>query len=124
MRWKAVGFLLALAGMCWMMAGCAYTLGHYVPNSQFAYPNSNVKTLGPVSAKVSKTVWFGNPEFTVEDIKRVYNEALAQQQGANILINYKEDTTVITYGPIPATTVEYYIEGEAAKMDVGKQTLK
>ena len=82
-----------VVGVCSMlvMTGCSVTTGHYVPNSQFAYPNSNIKPLGTVQAKITKT---GNPpNITFEEIRKVYEDALSQAQGANILINVKEDTT-------------------------------
>lgn len=115
----------AVVGVCsiLVMAGCSHTFGSYVPNAQFAYPNSNIKPLGTVQAKVTKT---GSPPvLTLEDVKKAYNDALSQAEGANILINYKEDTTW-TSVPLPLfpSTVEYRIEGTAARMEVGTKALK
>lgn len=104
-------------------AGCStMTLGNYVPNSQFSYPNSNVKPLGPTSATISKTKFFLAPELTPDDIRAVYNEALGKVDGANILVNFKQDTTYTSICLF--NTIEYRLEGEAAKMDVGQQSLK
>ena len=51
--------------------------------------------------------------FTVEEIRKCYNDALAQAPGANILINYREDTT---YTSLPVSyKVKYVVEGEAAQ---------
>ena len=98
--------------------GCSTTFGHFVPNSQFAYPNSNIKSLGPVRAEVT---CFGRA-FTVEEIRKCYNDALAQAPGANILINYREDTT---YTSLPVSyKVKYVVEGEAAQQTIGQQHLK
>jgi hypothetical protein len=100
-------------------------MGRVVTNSQFAYPNSNVKALGPVRAEVTKSGWFSPPPLEMKDVKAAYNRALSQVEGANLLINYKEDTTV-TYYPIAYFwyfTVKYEIEGQAARMTVGKQEL-
>jgi hypothetical protein len=104
--------------------GCTSQYGHFVPNSQFAYANSNVRTLGPVKAEITKSAWFSAPELTIDDIRGVYNKALTQAEGANIMINYKEDTYYTIMPLIPFSSVTYRIEGEAAKMEVGKQELR
>lgn len=98
--------------------GCSTTFGHFVPNSQFAYPNSNIKSLGPVKAEVEHY----SKSLTLEDIKKCYNDALAKAPGANILINYREDTT---YTSLPiGYKVKYVLEGEAAQQTIGQQHLK
>lgn len=112
--------LVALAALL-CVAGCSMKMGHLVTNSQFAYPNSNIKTLGQVRAEVSRGKWFTPPMLTIEDIRGAYQEALRREEGANILINFKEDTT---YTMFPFySMVKYEIEGEAARMDVGQQEL-
>ncbi len=118
-----MGCLLCLVLGALVAAGCSSTYGRFVPHSEFAYPNSNVAALGPVSAEVSKTVWFGSPELGIEDVKGCYQEALGKAEGANILINYHEDTTFVTYPPFPVSTLIYRLSGEAARMTVGRQYL-
>lgn len=104
--------------------GCTYQFGHFNPNTQFAYPNSNIETLGPVRAEVKKTKWIATPELTLTDIKACYHEALSQASGANILINYSEDTYYTTIPIIDINTVKYVLEGEAARMTIGQQELR
>ena len=109
--------LLALA-----MTGCTTHLGSVVPNSAFIYPNSNITSLGPVKAEKSKTWFFIMPIFHFEDIKAVYNNALNQVPGANVVIDYKEDTAVTSI--LFFNTITYSVEGTAAKMDIGNKNLK
>ena len=125
MKTKNVTFvcLVALSG-CLMLSGCTMQYGHQVPNSQFAYANSNVTALGPVKAEITKSRWFAGPQLTIDDIKGVYNEALGQAEGANILINYKEDTFFTMIPVVPLSFVTYRLEGEAARMEVGRQELR
>jgi hypothetical protein len=121
---RVVGSLPLLAPCLLLIAsGCSVTNGHLVPNSQFAYPNSNVKTLGPVDAEVKKTSWLVQPRLKLEDIRSCYNTALSKAPGANILVNYKEDTTYTQY-PFAIFSVRYQLRGEAAEMTVGKQELR
>ncbi len=103
--------------------GCTYQVGHFNPNTQFAYPNSNIKTLGPVKAEVKKIWWLLSPTLELEDIKSCYNEALSQASGANLLINYSEDTYYTQIPIIGINIIKYVIEGEAAHMTIGQQEL-
>ncbi len=106
-----------------MLVGCSYTLGHLVPASQFAYPNSNIKPLGPASAEIQKSGWLIQPRLKMADIKKCYNDAISKVSGANILINYKEDTTFTSY-PFDIYTIKYSLRGEAAQMTIGQQEIK
>jgi hypothetical protein len=120
---KKIVLVLSLLGFV-MFSGCTFQYGHMQPNSQFAYANSNVKALGPVHAETKKSGWFAPPSLNVDDIKGVYNKALSQVEGANILINFKEDTYFTSYSPLPLYQIKYVLDGEAAKMTVGTQELK
>jgi hypothetical protein len=115
---------LVLASAIVLATGCTYRAGHFNPNTQFAYPNSNIKTLGPVKAEVKKTTWIVRPELKLDDIKGCYNEALAQASGANILVNYSEDTYFTAVPFLSIFTVRYVIQGEAAAMTIGQQELR
>lgn len=119
---KTVLGLLFLA--CVILSGCTYRYGRLQPNSQFPYANSNVTPLGHVHAEVKTSSWFVYPKLGVDDIKGTYNDALRQQAGANILINFKEDTYTTSFAIIPYYQIRYVIDGEAARMDVGRQELK
>jgi hypothetical protein len=74
--------------------------------------------LGPTQGSVVKVIKEDDPGITIEDMKNAYNEALGKVQGANILINYKEDTK-LTLRMFDKSMIEYRIEGEAARMDIG-----
>jgi hypothetical protein len=103
--------------------GCITKYGEYHPNTHFIEPNSNVTSLGPVKASKSETRFFLAPDFSSEDVKETYRKALSGASGANAVINIKEDTTV-TFIPFVLTTVDYTLEGDAVKVEVGKQELK
>ena len=120
--------IVALVSLCSIAAfggfGCSVTSGGLGIKSQFVYPNSNVTALGPAKAEWSKTGFFMAPNMTINDIRGTYNKALSQVSGANVLVNYKEDTTVTLFPLFPIYTIRYVIEGEAAHMEVGKKVLK
>lgn len=109
-----------------MLVGCSTTYGHLVPASQFAYPNSNITPLGPTRAEVKKTTWMVPPNLKLADVKKCYNDALSKVEGANILINYKEDTKFTTFplGLFTFYTVRYTLDGEAARQTIGQQELR
>lgn len=103
--------------------GCTMSSGALQPNTQFVYPNSNVRILGPVKADISKWSFLGiGGFFEAEDIRNAYQQALSQQSGANVLVNFKEDTDFTTF--ILLVRSSYHIAGDAASMEVGKQILK
>ena len=101
--------------------GCSTQYGAMVPNSAFVFPNSNVTPLYPVKAEKSKTWLFIAPSLTHKDIKATYDQALTQAPGANLLVNYREDTTLTTI--LFFQHLHYKIEGTAARMEVGKKVL-
>ncbi len=113
-------FLMLVAGC--IFSGCISTNGALQPNTQFVYPNSNVKELGPVSASRTKMgPLFFVPSFTADEIRSAYDEALSGQSGANVIVNFDEDTTVTNF--VLFNTVKYTIRGQSAAMEVGKQIL-
>jgi len=119
-QWQRIGLLLTVAAA--VAVGCTTTVGRYVPNSQFVYPNSNVQILGPVKAEYSKTSFLVMPQLNPDDIRATYQKALSQVQGANVLVNFKEDTAFTSV--LMFNTIHYTLEGQAAKMEVGKKELK
>lgn len=122
---KIMGILMATSILAAVMCstGCSTTYGHLVPSSQFAYPNSNIKSLGPATAEIQKSAWLVQPRLKMEDIKKCYNDAVSKVANANILINYKEDTTFTEY-PFGISTIKYCLRGEAAQMTIGQQEIK
>ena len=120
---KDVAVIMVAVLIMFFMTACTVKGGRFVPNSQFAYPNSNIKMLGPAHAEITKKSIIIAPKFDIKDLKQTYNKALASQAGANILVNFSEDTTFYTVLGI-ANTLTYELNGEAAKMEVGRQYLK
>ena len=123
--------LIAIASLAVVLPslGCAVGGGtRFSPESHFVFPNSNVKALGPVRVKVKSppTLFVPPPVRTAETDKQLYDMAMRQQQGADLLIDYVV-TTKITLLPIPYVSVyltEHELEGTAAKMVIGKQRLR
>ena len=108
------------------LAGCSFvTDGRFVTHSQFVYPNSNVKVLGPVVARKFKVTPFVPLQINMKDMTRAYNNALSKQAGANLLVNFTEDTSIIMICAVflPIYIVIYELKGDAAKMEVGEQEL-
>lgn len=109
--------------MALALQGCTMSSGALQPNTQFVYPNSNVRILGPVKAEISKWSFMGiGGFFDAKDIRDTYQKALSQQSGANVLVNFKEDSDFTTY--ILMVNSTYRISGDAASMEVGNQILK
>jgi len=103
--------------------GCTTKIGQFRPNSHFAFPNSNVKPLGHVSAQISRTDFLFPKPVDKEMIDEVISKAL-KQKGGDLLINYKlsTDVTWIPYIPIYFTKVR--VSGTACEMTIGRQYLK
>ena len=117
---KAAG-LSCLTGLLALSSGCTTQYGALVPKSVFIYPNSNVTPLGPVKAEKTKIWPFIVPSLTFKDLDGTYDKALAQAPGANLLINYNEDTSLTTI--LFIHILNYKIDGQAAKMEIGQKPL-
>ena len=118
-RLEAVLALLCIVAI----TGCTTTTQVGIsPQSHFSYPNSNVTPLGHVSGKSSSAGLFAAPGISAEKKEEAINNALAQQPGSDILINYTEvyKTTALFIIQVLA----YLVDGTAAKMEIGKQELK
>ncbi len=123
--------LLAIASLAVVLPsmGCAVGGGARIqPESHFVFPNSNVQAIGPVRAKLTgpPTLFVPPPVRTAEIDNQLYQMAMRQQNGADMIIDYVVHTK-ITLIPIPYVSVyitEHEIEGTAAKMVVGSQRLR
>jgi hypothetical protein len=104
-------------------SACTYTTGSTDTEVYFTYPNSNVEPLGKVKASVSKGGFF-SVDLTEEDLIELLDEALAQQQGADNIINYTLTTELTNFVFVPYFTVETTIEGQAVKMEVGEKNVQ
>lgn len=119
-------FLIGLAALAVLQAGCSTTRGTFQPNTHFAFPNSNVRPLGHISANVKEGSFIIPPELTKEKALKLISDALAQKPGADMILNYRLDTTYTVYPfySIPIYIVQdIKIEGTAAKMEVGEQNI-
>ena len=108
------------------LAGCATKMGDVKPNTRFAFPNSNVRILAPTHGEFSDWSIILPPRPPVDKYRDTYNSAVAEVEGANMLVNMKEDTTLVMV-PIPFIPlyfVKYEIDADAAQMVIGKQELK
>ena len=103
------------------LAGCYSKFGGLEPNSHFAYPNSNVKAIGPVKASAKKFGFIVGSSIDKQFVMKVYNEAL-KTSGGDLIIDAKFDTETFMFWPISVTTLT--LEGTAASMVIGKQELK
>lgn len=110
-----------------VLSGCTAGMANrFQPASHFVHPNSNVKILGPVhvSLKSGISIMLPPPVRTAEMDKKLYQMALAQQSGADVIVDFVV-TAKITMYPLYITfyKVEYILDGMAAKKIVGKQEL-
>jgi len=113
---------IVLAAMAMASAGCTTRFGGTSAADRYAYPNSNIKPLGTVSAEFVKTGMM--PTLKASEIKATQQKALAQAHGANILINIREDVSMTIFPLlVPYGKIVYRVTGEAATMEVGEQVL-
>lgn len=117
---------LICAGLLSNVAACTIqSIARIGTESEFVHPNANVKTLGPVKVKISGGSGFfvPPPMRTAELDRRLYQAALSQVAGANVVIDYVVVTTIKTIPVLPVYFSELELEGTAAKVDVGQQYL-
>lgn len=103
--------------------GCTMKMGMFIPNSKFAYPNSNIEPLGNVMGSASKWGFLAAPPIDQEMLDTSMNNAL-KQKGGDLLINMKMSAEVLMIPVIPIYRTELVVQGTAAKMTVGKQELR
>lgn len=111
-------FILILVGC---LTGCYSKMGGFEPNSHFAYPNSNVKALGPVEASDYKLGFIFGRSVDSKFITGIYNEAL-KKSGGDLIIDSKVDISTFMLWPFSVMTLT--VDGTAATMALGKQELK
>jgi len=115
---------LAIVAVLFTSTGCTMKIGMFQPNSNFAYPNSNVEPLGRVTGSASKWGIFSASIIDKDMLDTAYSNAL-KQKGGDLLINYKITSETTLYPIfIPFFKTELKVDGTAAKMTVGKQELK
>jgi hypothetical protein len=121
LRWTGVLMLLAIFNV-----GCSVGSGaRLIPQSYFDYPNSNVTPLGRVQAELSTSNFF-YPKIEDPDLMEEVIQAALKQKGGDLLLDYLF-TYQIMMVPIPFLTVfttTYKVDGTAAKMEIGKQSIR
>ncbi|MEM7550071.1 MAG: hypothetical protein AAF363_10360 [Bacteroidota bacterium] len=105
-----------------LFSNCATELGTVVLNSEYVYPNSNVKPLGRTSGEWKKTTFLIPPALTKQAADEVINNALSKHESADVILDYDYVVTLITY-PFWFYTLKLNIVGTAADMEVGKQNI-
>ena len=63
------------------------------------------------------------PDITYNDVKELIDKGIAQKPGADLIINYKVDTTVTSYLGL-FYSLEITLQGTAVKMEVGEKELQ
>lgn len=93
--------------------------------SHFDYPNSNVEPVGPVAVKASGPGGFGSPPFlTADEESALFDNAIGQVSGADMLINYSYLMKVKKLPILPIYFSDFELEATAAKATVGRQNLR
>jgi hypothetical protein len=118
---------IVLAILALVCSSCTQTfyIGRF-PQSHFTYPNANVTPLNKVrGVSATRAKLFIAPSVTSRIQSEAYSSALAQSQGANLIINvdaYHKVTFIPLY-VINLYLSRYIVEGTAAKQEVGRQQL-
>jgi hypothetical protein len=125
MRLKTICLSAVGTALLVVISGCLEQQ-YVVHGSQtyFDFPNSNVTPLGPVKVEVPGPSSFLAPPDMIssESDNIVYTAALAQQPGANLIIDYTKMYKSYMFWPVQWTKLQ--LEGTACKMEVGKQEMK
>ena len=113
-----VGLFLVLSA-----GGCTIASGVWpVPQSHFAYPNSNVLPLGPGKGEAS-TMGFGMPDIMDVDLMEAAVQSAIREKGGDLLVDYYLFYDIKTYFPM-VHSITWRAEGTVAKMEIGKQKLR
>jgi len=109
-----------------LFSACAVgSTANLVPQSHFAFPNSNVKPIGPAKGEATEWSIFFPSNVTGDMEQKAYQKAL-EGTGGDLLVDIVSYsvTKIIPIPYIPLYYTTLYVEGIAAKMEVGKQKLK
>jgi len=87
-RAKCITISCVIFCIALVLIGCSFTVGDFVPNNKFAFPNSNVEPIGFVSAEVTKIGFFNAVSVDKAFLDEVMSKAL-KEKGGDLLINYK-----------------------------------
>lgn len=121
-RWfSLVGLLLVLGSL----EGCTvFGASWPFPQSHFDYPNSNITPLGRAQGEASTTSFF-TPTLMDADLWEEAIQNALRQKGGDLLIDYALNIEIKMLWPYPPIyTTTFRTDGTAAKMEIGKQTLR
>jgi len=107
------------------VVSCSFGAASIIPQTHFAYPNSNVVPLGHAEGKASKLcgiffITWGSPDGDLA--MRAVQKALASK-GGDLMIDARFDSKSF-FIPYIVTICSVSVSGTAAKMEVGRQELK
>ena len=108
-----------------ILSSCTTTAGSYTDKSHFVYPNSNVEPIGDTKATITKSSFVIPPSLNEKDVENVIDKAISNRSGADVLLDYKTNTSISNYGfgPLMYYKLEISVQGTAAEMTVGEQEL-
>lgn len=109
------------------LSGCmTIREGNFVEKSHYVEPDSIVKPLGMVQAESTDFSVLVPPSFGINEAYELFDGALKQRPGADLLINYRIDNTYrVWFLPIPFipwSTRETVIQGTAADIEIVRET--
>lgn len=103
--------------------GCTVATGVWpIPQSHFAYPNSNVIPLGQGQGKAD-TISLGMPDIMDPDLMEQAVQDAIKQKGGDLLLDYDLSMEIKQYIPF-VYSISWKAEGTVARMEIGKQKLQ
>ncbi|MFM8330332.1 MAG: hypothetical protein ACKN9T_01450 [Candidatus Methylumidiphilus sp.] len=117
--------VLAVCACVSQLSACAtLKTGDFVRQSHYVEAGSHIKPLGRVSAEVNQASFLVSPDFDLAKALELFDQALNQQKGATMLINYRIDEKTRTWFlPIPFLpwhTLDVVVQGTAAAVEKDK----
>jgi hypothetical protein len=116
--------IAVMIGIWATTTGCSFGAASISPTSHFAFPNSNVIPIGQASGSKTRLcglllIQWGSPDG--DDQEAATQEAL-EKSGGDILINVRTDSQIFMI-PYLFSLCITSVQGTAAKMEVGRQSL-
>jgi len=114
-------FCLAMAAV--LLCGCFVNSSARSLSSKFAFPNSDLAPLGPVSAETSRWTFLAAPSMDKPEFDELSQDAL-KQKGGDTLVDYVIETSSF-YPMIPLVWYTTFdISGTAVRVtQLGRQEL-
>jgi hypothetical protein len=97
-----------------LLTGCSTKIDELNIQSKFSYPNGDYAAVGHAHSEVSSTSVFNTPEMTREVFQELQQQALAQNGGADDLIDYIVSAKTTNIFIVNTTT--FSLDGTAIKV--------